>query len=584
MKLLLYFVIVLVYSSNLCIANPNENTNSKLLKTSTSTATAKPLTPIPTIKPQTCPPTPPDPFEYDFVVLGAGTAGSVIASKLSDNTDYRVLLVEEGGWAMNPNIDSTENWPQNWLHHPDPVISKNFTNIPQSGINNKTFFNPRAKVVGGCGSHNAMVMIQAHQQDFDEWAELSGNSEWQWVNMKSDLKDFEKRFNYTRMNAERVLFPEYRKAIEAQGFEYNSDTIHSGNLTGYTGQVFMMEWNNKTSKFRRISSYTQYTEHDLKVKRKKNLDIMVHERAELMELERYPVIALNVTSRMKNQVKGVYLRNKGTGKLTFIKIRRELILSMGAYETPKFLQLNGIGDEKHLASLGIRVVLNSPGVGKGLKDHLYTFYIGREINPTYKNLTVIGRTSMRDGFNIFGPLNKKDSRPDYVLNFDIMDKRFVCSNEMTTSSTWGQVKIKSNNWDDDLFINENILLNDHDNELYSRGIDTCLKIQDHLIDQGVLDPDGTPIDLNQPRVTKKDVLKFTKEQANLDFHPMCSCKMGKDNDSPVDGNLMLKGFNNLRVLDASVFPTQTTINPNVPLIIFSSHAYKVIIKSLHYYK
>jgi len=510
---------------------------------------------------------------YDYVILGAGTAGSVVASKLADDPKATILLVEEGPWALHPNIWNTDNWVYNWIINPDPVVSKAFPVLPQASLQDRTPSVLRAKVVGGCNSHNGMVVMGGSKQNYEDWANITENSLLNWVHSKDALEDVMVHYNFYRLSQNRVLFPEMKDALHSLGYTFNPEPLRNGRQRGsYSDRIFMMKFDPTNNTTRRETSFSQYVQRD--IDRKRNLDVLVNEKAMKLHI---------VKNKGKLRVKGVLLSNVGIKKTKYISVAKEIIISMGAIETPKFLQLNGIGDRDQLESIGIKSVLNSPGVGMGLVDDIYTQYRGRPLADAYKNLSIPHRTSTYDGLHVYGPVSSGNftysTSCDYIMNFDITTDGFVCDVETSQIGSEGYVRIVSNDHTKDPEIYFDPFQEEADLETYAGAIRDCRKLEKHLVSKGILSNTTYGPSIPSDTESIQDYVEYLRKSASLDSHPCCSVRMGPKSqpNAPLDGKFRVKGIKNLRVIDLSALPTQVSGNPNIPLVALATQAVKTIL-------
>eukprot|EP01132_Coremiostelium_polycephalum_P008561 gene8561-10530_t len=506
---------------------------------------------------------------YDYVVLGAGAAGSIVASKLSDNSRHSVLLVEAGGWALNPAIHNAANWSYWNTPDADRTVQRMFYTTPQTYMNNRILDDSRAYGTGGCSLHNAMNLVTASKYNFDKFAELVGSNEWNFENMKSSYQDFKNHFNLIHEESGLGLHPQLQNALHQNGYSYNPNPFDTGAVAKkYGTYVLMMTNNNSTTgpaKLRQ-TPYTQYVEKFLNSK--PNLDVIVHEKALKLDYGR---------KGSKLYVKGVLVENVGTKRLTYIKARKEIIISMGAYETPKFLQLNGIGDRNHLQSLGINTVVHSPGVGQNLRNHLFYYYVGKAIEAPY-NTVPIPQVNPIGGGYIFYPDFNGNNIPENKLTCDFQFGRFRCFVENGNVKSHGYVKIISKDHNVNPLINENELMDQFDRDIYVNGMREMFKIQDTLVGMGVLKNESFPLGSHS---SYNELLEAVKNSATNNHHPCCSVRMGPANDemSPLTWDLRLKGFTNVRVVDASNAPENMIGNINAPVSIMAIKASQIIINT-----
>ncbi|KAF2074770.1 hypothetical protein CYY_003916 [Polysphondylium violaceum] len=517
---------------------------------------------------------PNDVLYYDYVILGAGTAGSVVASKLAENPDINVLLVEEGPFALHPNIWNTDNWVQNWIINPDPVISKKFDILPQPSLNDRPAEILRAKVVGGCNAHNGMVVMGGSKQNYEDWANVTENPLLNWAHAKEALEDVMVHYNFYRLPQNRVMFPEMKDALKSLGYTYNPEPLRNGKQRGsYGDRVYMMRFDPVTNTTRRETSFSQYVQKD--IDKKRNLDVMVNEKA----------IKLNIGKvKGKLKAKGVLLSNVGIKKTKYINVAKEIIISMGSIETVKFLQLNGIGDREYLESIGIKSVVDSPGVGVGLMEDMYTQYRGRPLSDKYKSTYIPQRVSLYDGLHVYGPVVSGkftySTSCDYIMNFDITNDGFKCDVESSQLGSEGYVRVTSNDHtlDPEIFYDPGEKQSDL--QTYAGAIRDCRKMENYLVKAGVLSNTTCGSSIPSDTESMDDYIEYLKKTVSLDSHPCCTVRMGAKMNTmaPLDGKFRVKGVKNLRVVDLSALPSQVSGNPNIPLVVIATQAVKTILQ------
>ncbi|EGG24239.1 hypothetical protein DFA_06387 [Cavenderia fasciculata] len=497
-----------------------------------------------------------------------------MASKLSDDKKTSVLLVERGEWDTDPFIYNTSDWYYHWGMNPTPLYIHKYFGESEPRLNGKKPINLLSNMVGGCSSMNGMVSNSgSFIFDYEKWGEITGAKEnWSGEIAKGLFKEFLDDFPIYFENRNRTWLNEIGQAIERSlGYQWNRDGYIHLDPSGYSTKQFWM-----TPMQRRISPYSQLLKDSKALETRCNLNILVNHRAVKMEY----------ASNWKRQVvvTGVWIQNTQTKKRWFIKVRKEVIVSMGAVETPKFLQLNGIGDKGRLESLGIPVVVDSPGVGRNLQDHTEVFYLGRSVARSLVNITYTIRNSVIDGYTIFGPRNASTQGHKYLVNIDIIQRvgyvpTFACNIESNRPESRGYVEINSKDPLADPVIFTNYYSDPRDLEYVILGLQECVQVQEELTKMGVLDP-STPIPLG-PQSTRSDYTNYIIATSMTDYHLSSTVRMGhsKDPSSPLDGNLQVKGLKNVRVVDASVFPFIPGANLATPLSLLSYQAAKLIKKS-----
>eukprot|EP01132_Coremiostelium_polycephalum_P011211 gene11211-13736_t len=501
-------------------------------------------------------------LEYDYIVLGSGTAGSVVAGKLSDDPSYSVLMVEEGPGDTSPNIYNISNWAYNWVVNPDPKYSKTYFSVPQVYMKNRVWGDQRGVMLGGCNSHNGMVTITSSKTDFDGFADQISDPGWRYENMKKYFTDIKNNFDLTFQDDNRVLLPELRQALNENGFTFNPNMFDTGVLpNSFNNFVFMFKQTdngNQPPLQRRQTTYTQYVSKFKDQNQKQNLDVKIYQKAIKLDYQR-----CQTSGNVK--VVGVTLKNVQSGELTYVKVRKEVIVSLGAYDSPKFLQLNGIGDRNLLNQFGIETVVHSPGVGQNLRQHLYTSYTGKPLSDQLSSVQIPVRNPISDGFQIFGSLN--GSQTDYKVTCDFgQDKKLECFVETTHIHSTGYVKIVSNNHQDPPEVNENAMKEQYDRDAYTESIRTIRRIQATLVKNGVLKNDIDP-SIPDSKTSFDDIFNYIQDHGAGEHHPCCTIKMGANGDdsAPLTTDLKVKGVTNLRVVDASIFPSHFTGNINTPI-------------------
>ena len=290
--------------------------------------------------------------EYDYIIVGAGTAGSALAYQLSRDPENTVLLIEEGGFSnqWKEGVVYASGWFGTQFNE---QIDRQYFTTPQENLNNRTLRQPRGKLTGGSGSRNAMVWILGNQLDFDErWGPIT-ESNWTW---DDDLKYYwdyvESTFDIEICPGSHPWIQRFIAAAEENGYSYNPDPndLSNNGQGGVSSRRFMGEYLSETEALRE-STWTAYIEPVLS--ERDNLEIIVYTRVNK--------ILFDGTSAIGVETFGI-----GDYKLQQLYARKEVILSAGVYDTPKLLMLSGIGDCQELSDLDIECIANVPGVGKSL--------------------------------------------------------------------------------------------------------------------------------------------------------------------------------------------------------------------------
>jgi choline dehydrogenase len=528
--------------------------------------------------------------DFDYIVVGAGSAGCVMANRLSANPKSRVLVLEAGG---------RDNWI--WFHIPvgylfaigNPRSDWMFQTEKEPGLNGRSLAYPRGKVIGGCSAINAMISMRGQAADYDHWRQL-GLTGWGWDDVLPVFKRLDDHFlgdtehhgagGEWRVERPRVKW-DVLNAVEKAATEMGIPVTPDFN-TGDNFGVGYFHVNQKRGV--RWSSARAFLKPVLA---RPNLRL---ETGVLVE-------RLVFDSR-----RAVGVRFRQNGQLVEARAKGEVILSAGAVGSPQILQLSGVGPAEWLAEHGIAPVLDKPGVGHNLQDHLqqraiYKVSGVRTLNETYHSLP--RRALMGLEYALFqgGPLTMAPSQmgiftrssPDQDrtnIEFHIqplsLDKfgdplhRFpaitvsACNLQPTSRGT---VRLRSAKPDDAPSIAPNYLSTGEDREVAADAIRTTRR----LMKQPALKPYHPEEFLPGPSVGDDDasLAKAAGDIGTTIFHPVGTAKMGlaSDHTAVVDERLRFHGILGLRVADASVMPTITSGNTNTPTAMIAEKAATMII-------
>ena len=521
--------------------------------------------------------------EFDFVIVGAGSAGSVLADRLSEDGKYTVCLLEAGGSDLNFWIwmpigygKAFYNASINWMYRTEP----------DPGLANRSGYWPRGKVLGGSSSINAMVYIRGQHADFDDWKAM-GNPGWGW----DDVLPFFKRAETNDAGGDdfrggdgplhvatmrRDLHPlcdVFLEAGEQAGFARNVD-FNGGDQEG------VGVYQNTAKGGFRMSTARAYL---APARRRANLKIVTraHTTRILMEGKR---------------AVGIAYRQGGAEKT--VRARREVILSAGAVNSPQILMLSGIGPAAHLRAKGIEVLEDRPGVGQNLQDHLGLDYLYRSKVPTLNNqlypwwgkllqgmrYVATRRGALSLGVNQAGGFvrsNPDAPRPNMQLYFSPVSytkapkgKRplmnpdpfpgFLLGMQPTRPTSRGHICLRSADPFAAPQIHPNSLSTSQDLTEMVEGCRLLRKIAATPAMQTVIDTEIVPGPLVQ---SDEEMLEDVRNRCSTVFHPVSTCRMGPDPAvDVVDARLRVYGVEALRVVDASIFPTVTSGNTNAPAI------------------
>tara|TARA_Y100000590_G_scaffold431442_1_gene546226 strand:- start:812 stop:2440 length:1629 start_codon:yes stop_codon:yes gene_type:complete len=526
---------------------------------------------------------------FDYLIIGAGSAGCVLANRLSSNSNNNVAIFESGGASNTWKVDM----PSALLYviH-DPKFNWKYYSEPEPYLNNRRIFCPRGKMIGGCSSHNGMVFVRGHPEDFNRWASY-GLEKWSYKNVLPYFKKLESwsgganlyrggsgplKVNRSKINKNFPIFQSVLNACEEAGYDLFEDS------NGYKQEGFGT-FDVTIENGKRYGAGKAYLEE---VKNNANLKIFTNSNVNKILFKDKTAIGIEVVINNKKEK---------------IFANKEVILSAGSINSPKILQLSGIGDAKELKKLNIDIVCDLPGVGKNLQDHLevYIQYKSKK-NETLYDLSTNYISQAKEGLKWFlfkkGKLafshlelggfvktNEKYHHPNIQYHFF---PSLVINHGLTNPSfhgfqfhaspnrpkSRGFVKIRTSDVKDDPIIQFNYLKEEEDLIQMRESISIAEKIFSQSSFSTYL---GEQLRPGKECKSTEQLDEIIRNTADTAYHPSCTNKMGTDKMSVVNDQTKVHDTNNLRVIDSSIMPDIVSGNLNAATLMIAEKASDIIL-------
>jgi choline dehydrogenase len=535
---------------------------------------------------------------FDYIVIGGGTAGALIANRLTTQKQRRTLLIEAG-----------RRDDYHWIHIPvgylhcigNPRTDWLFKTEAEAGLNGRQLRYPRGKVLGGCSSINGMIYMRGQARDYDGWAAATGDASWTWENALPDFKAHEDYYKGAdamhgaggewRIEKQRLswdVLDAFQSAAVQAGIPVSSD-FNRGNNEG----VGYFEVNQKSGwRWNTVKAFLNPTCYG-----RTNFEMWTSAQVSKLLFE--------TQADGSKRCWGVQVWDGH--EMVTVRAKCEVILSAGAIGSPQILQLSGIGDSALLAKHGIEIVVDSKGVGANLQDHLqirsvYEVSGVKTLNTMANTLWGKAKIGLEYALKRTGPMSmapsqlgaftKSDPSREHAnleyhvqpLSLDAFGEPLHSFNAFTASvcnlnpTSRGTVQIKSANFADAPAIAPNYLSTDADRQVAADS----LRVTRRIVGQEAL-AKYAPKEI-KPGVqyeSDEDLARLAGDIATTIFHPVGTTKMGADDDAMavVDSKLRVKGVTHLRVVDAGVMPLITSGNTNSPTLMIAEKAARWILEA-----
>jgi len=528
---------------------------------------------------------------FDFIVTGAGSAGAAVAGRLSENGQYKVLLLEAGPPDTNPWIHVPLGFAKTYVN---PKVNWKFESAPQPQLGNRRIYAPRGKTLGGSSSINGMVYIRGNHRDYDDWRQR-GCEGWDWDSVLPFFKKAQNQergpskfhgvggpLNVSNQSAKSELAEAMIQSAQKLGIPYTDD---------FNGaqQEGVGYYQTTTSNRRRWSTAKAYLSD---AKNRRNLEIRTNCQATKVLIENDRAVGVE------------YQSPRGREKA---RASREVIVSGGAYGSPQLLQLSGLGPAEHLQEMGITVVKDMPAVGSNLHDHFGIYVMWRcskaitmnDLENSWMRKIMAGiqygltrggpiaSNGIRSG--IFTRSDPRLERPDIQINLLEWSTKERSKNKVIPHDfpgfTLGPVHLSPDGrgtvrlGSPDPLAEPKITFGFLGSEYDMRAMVAGVKLARDIVAQSPMSEYAVEEILPGPGASSDaDLEQFVRDTGVTNHHPTSTCAMGTGTNTVVDPRLRVHGIAGLRVADASIMPSVVAGNTNAPSIMIGEKCAAMVLE------